>query len=338
MKFGDVIEGKTVQERVDEVTGLSRKVIIEFTDADLRPRISIKDKEGKTAKAGSAGGTARYLLSVGVNIGVNEGDRVEAGDIIAKIPRETTKTKDITGGLPRVAELFEARKPKEFAVISEIDGVVTFGKDVKGRRRVIVTPDVGDKKEYLIPKGKHITVQEGDRIAAGEALMDGASNPHDLLMIKGEKELARYLVDEVQEVYRLQGVKINDKHIEIIVRQMLRRVRIADSGDTTFLADEQVEKRPLPGGERPGHGEGRQARHRRAHPAGDHEGVSLDAKLHLGGLLPGNDPGPHRGGAGRQDRLSASESKRMSSWAVSSRPAPGFRCTGGSAWWSRADG
>jgi DNA-directed RNA polymerase subunit beta' len=243
VKYGDVVEGKTVQERVDEVTGLSRKVIIEYTDANLRPRISIKDKEGKTAKAGSAGGTARYMLSVGVNIGVSEGDRVEAGDIIAKIPRETTKTKDITGGLPRVAELFEARKPKEFAVISAIDGVVSFGTDVKGRRRVVVTPDVGDKLEYLINKGKHITVQEGDRIAAGEALMDGASNPHDLLMIKGEKELARYLVDEVQEVYRLQGVKINDKHIEIIVRQMLRRVRVADSGDTTFLADEQVEKR-----------------------------------------------------------------------------------------------
>ncbi|HSD95025.1 MAG TPA: DNA-directed RNA polymerase subunit beta', partial [Syntrophales bacterium] len=242
VKYGDIVEGKTVQEQVDEVTGLSRKVIVEFTDADLRPRISIKDKEGKTAKVGSTGSTARYLLSVGVNIGVNEGDKVEAGDIIAKIPRETTKTKDITGGLPRVAELFEARKPKEFAVISEIDGVVAFGKDVKGRRRVIVTPDVGDKKEYLINKGKHITVQEGDRIAAGEALMDGASNPHDLLMIKGEKELARYLVDEVQEVYRLQGVKINDKHIEIIVRQMLRRVRVADPGDTTFLADEQVEK------------------------------------------------------------------------------------------------
>jgi len=242
VKYGDIIEGKTVQEQVDEVTGLSRKVITEFADADLRPRISIKDKEGKTAKVPGTGSTARYLLSVGVNIGVNEGDRVEAGDIIAKIPRETTKTKDITGGLPRVAELFEARKPKEFAVISEIDGVVSFGKDVKGRRRVIVTPEVGDKKEYLIPKGKHITVQEGDRVTAGEPLMDGASNPHDLLSIKGEKELARYLVDEVQEVYRLQGVKINDKHIEIIVRQMLRRVRVTDPGDTNFLADEQVEK------------------------------------------------------------------------------------------------
>jgi DNA-directed RNA polymerase subunit beta' len=242
VKYGDIVEGKTVQEQVDEVTGLSRKVITEFSDADLRPRISIKDKEGKTAKVPGTNSQARYLLSVGVNIGVSEGDKVEAGDIMAKIPRETTKTKDITGGLPRVAELFEARKPKEFAVISEIDGAVSFGKDVKGRRRVIVTPDVGEKKEYLINKGKHITVQEGDRVQAGEALMDGASNPHDLLMIKGEKELARYLVDEVQEVYRLQGVKINDKHIEAIVRQMLRRVRVSDPGDTTFLADEQVEK------------------------------------------------------------------------------------------------
>jgi DNA-directed RNA polymerase subunit beta' len=242
VKFGDIIEGRTVQEQVDEVTGLSRKVVMDFSDPDMRPRISIKDKEGKTARIAATHSFARYLLSVGVNIVASEGDKVFAGDIIAKIPRETTKTKDITGGLPRVAELFEARKPKEFAVISEIDGAVAFGKDVKGRRRLMVTPEVGEKKEYLIPKGKHITVQEGDRVQAGDPLMDGASNPHDLLTIKGEKELARYLVDEVQEVYRLQGVKINDKHIEIIVRQMLRRVKVADPGDTIFLSDEQVEK------------------------------------------------------------------------------------------------
>jgi len=242
VKFGDIVEGRTVQEQVDEVTGLSRKVVMDFSDPDMRPRISIKDKEGKTARIAVTHSYARYLLSVGVNIVVSEGDKVIAGDIIAKIPRETTKTKDITGGLPRVAELFEARKPKEFAVISEIDGAVAFGKDVKGRRRLIVTPEVGEKKEYLISKGKHITVQEGDRVQAGDPLMDGASNPHDLLTIKGEKELARYLVDEVQEVYRLQGVKINDKHIEIIVRQMLRRVKVADPGDTIFLSDEQVEK------------------------------------------------------------------------------------------------
>ncbi|MRR16335.1 MAG: DNA-directed RNA polymerase subunit beta' [Deltaproteobacteria bacterium] len=242
IKYGDVIEGKTMQEQVDEVTGLSRKVIVEFKGGDLRPRVSIKDSKGKTAKLVSTNSVARYFLSVGVNIVVSEGDQVRAGDILAKIPRETTKTKDITGGLPRVAELFEARKPKDFAVISEIDGVVAFGKDAKGKRKIIVTPEVGEEKEYLIPKGKHISVQEGDRVTPGDALMDGVNNPHDLLAIKGEKELARYLVDEVQEVYRLQGVKINDKHMEVIVRQMLRRVRITDPGDTAFIADEQVER------------------------------------------------------------------------------------------------
>ena len=242
IKYGDIIEGKTMKEEVDEVTGLSRKVIVEFKGGDLRPRVSIKDSKGKTAKLVSTNSVARYLLSVGINIVVSEGDTVRAGDILAKIPRETTKTKDITGGLPRVAELFEARKPKDFAVISEIDGVVAFGKDAKGKRKIIVTPEIGEEKEYLIPKGKHISVQEGDRVTPGDALMDGVNNPHDLLSIKGEKELARYLVDEVQEVYRLQGVKINDKHMEVIVRQMLRRVRITDPGDTTFIADEQVER------------------------------------------------------------------------------------------------
>ncbi|MHB8771937.1 MAG: DNA-directed RNA polymerase subunit beta' [Syntrophales bacterium] len=242
VKFGDIIEGRTMQELVDEVTGLSRKVIVEFKGTDMRPRVSIKDKKGKTAKVPGSSAVARHLLSVGANIVVSEGDTVSAGDILAKIPRETTKTKDITGGLPRVAELFEARKPKEFAVISEIDGVVSYGKDSKGKRKVIITPDAEDEKEYLIPKGKHVSVQEGDRVVAGEPLMDGVNNPHDLLMIKGEKELARYLVDEVQEVYRLQGVKINDKHMEVIVRQMLRRVMIKDPGDTSFIAEEQVER------------------------------------------------------------------------------------------------
>ncbi|HOG07874.1 MAG: DNA-directed RNA polymerase subunit beta' [Syntrophales bacterium] len=242
IKYGDIIEGKTMQEQVDEVTGLSRKVIVESRGTDLRPRVSIKDAKGKTAKVPGTNMVARHLLSVGANIVASEGDAVSAGDIIAKIPRETTKTKDITGGLPRVAELFEARKPKEFAVISEIDGIVSYGKDAKGKRKVVISPDIGEEKEYLIPKGKHVSVQEGDRVRAGEALMDGVHNPHDLLTIKGEKELARYLVDEVQEVYRLQGVKINDKHMEVIVRQMLRRVKIIDPGDTAFIADEQVER------------------------------------------------------------------------------------------------
>lgn len=234
VKFGDIIEGQSMQEQVDEVTGLSRKIIVECKEAELRPRISIKDDTGKTA--------GRYQMPVGANIIVSEGDVLDAGDVLAKIPRETTKTKDITGGLPRVAELFEARRPKEMAIVSEIDGVVSFGKDTKGKRQVLVTPDVGDVKEYLIPKGKHVSVHEGDRIKAGEALMDGAIDPHDILRIRGDKELAKYLVDEVQEVYRLQGVGINDKHIEVIVRQMLRRVRIVDAGDTDFLPGDEVEK------------------------------------------------------------------------------------------------
>jgi DNA-directed RNA polymerase subunit beta' len=236
VKFGDIIEGSTMQEQVDEFTGLSSKVIIESKDPAHRPRVSIKDAEGQTV--------ARALLPVGANLGVVEGNDVAAGDVLAKMPRETTKTKDITGGLPRVAELFEARKPKDFAIVSEINGTVSFGPDSRGKRRVIVTPDIEDAepKEYLIPKGKHISVHEGDRVRAGEALMDGSSNPHDILKIKGERELAKYMVDEVQEVYRLQGVKINDKHIETIVRQMLRRVRVKEVGDTDFLVGEQVEK------------------------------------------------------------------------------------------------
>jgi len=241
VKFGDVIEAITMEEKVDERTGLSTKVIIDSKDMDKRPRISIKDVEGKTTRLSQAT-EARYLLPVGAHISIQEGQTVSAGDAVAKIPRETTKTKDITGGLPRVAELFEARKPKEFAVISEIDGVVSFGKDTKGKRKVVITPEVGEPREYLIPKGKHISVHEADRVKAGEALMDGSSNPHDILNILGEKALAKYLVDEVQEIYRLQGVRINDKHIEVIVRQMLRRVRIKEVGDVDFLVGDHVEK------------------------------------------------------------------------------------------------
>ena len=242
VKFGDIEEGKTMREQVDEVTGLSSKVVIGYKEGDLRPRISIKDEAGRTVKVPGRSIEARYLLPLGAIITANEGETVKAGDVIVKIPRETTKTKDITGGLPRVAELFETRKPKECAVISDIDGVVAFGKDTKGKRKVIITPEVGEPKEYLIPKGKHVSVREGDMVRAGEPLMDGSANPHDILSILGVKELAKYLVDEVQEVYRLQGVKINDKHIEVIVRQMLKRVKIKEPGDTDFLVGEQVER------------------------------------------------------------------------------------------------
>lgn len=239
--FGDITEGVTMKEEVDEVTGLSRKVVIEQAGTNLRPRLSIKDESGKTAKL-TSGAPARYLLPVGAHIFVEKGNEVYPGDVLAKIPRETTKTKDITGGLPRVAELFEARKPKEQAVVSEIDGEVAFGGFVKGMRKVTVDNKIGDIKEYFIPRGRHVNVHEGDWVRAGEPLMDGSANPHDILNVLGPRELQKYLVNEVQEVYRLQGVVINDKHIEVITRQMLRKIRIEDAGDTSFLPGTQVNK------------------------------------------------------------------------------------------------
>jgi DNA-directed RNA polymerase subunit beta' len=242
VKYGDVVEGESMQERVDQITGKASKVITPVSSTkQMNPRISIKDERGRTLKLPDVELAARYLLPVGSIITVNESDIIAAGTVIAKIPRETTKTKDITGGLPRVAELFEVRKPKEQAIISEIDGRVSFGKDLKGKRRVIVTPEIGESKEYLIPKSKHITVHENDWVEAGDPLMEGIRLPNDILRVKGAEALARFLVNEIQEVYRLQGVKINDKHIETIVRQMLKRVRITDPGDSRFMLDQQVE-------------------------------------------------------------------------------------------------
>lgn len=239
--LGDIVEGVSVKEEVDEITGLAHKVIIDYP-ATMRPRISIKDEQGKaTLKIPGTNNLARYILPAGAHIMVEKNDIVYAGDVLAKIPRETTKTKDITGGLPRVAELFEARRPKEQAIVTEIDGIVEFRGAHKGMR-VVVVKGGEDSKEYYIPKGKHVSVHEGDFVKAGEALMDGAVNPHSVLDILGPKELQRYLVDEVQKVYRLQGVSINDKHIEVIVRQMMRKVRIDDPGDTMFLVGEQVDK------------------------------------------------------------------------------------------------
>ncbi len=244
VKFGDIEPGKTLQEKVDPVTGKSSRTIIESKSAEVRPRISIKDEAGKTAKLLKSSGMARYFLPNNAILLVEEGDTVKAGDVIAKLPRATTKTKDITGGLPRVAELFEVRKPKDTAILSQIDGYVSVSKDTKkGKQKITVTPlDAGDKKEYLIPRGKHINVYEGDYVRAGEALISGSSVPQDILNIKGEVALARYLVDEVQEVYRLQGVRINDKHIEVIVRQMMKRVKVIDVGDTDFIPEENVDR------------------------------------------------------------------------------------------------
>jgi len=243
VKFGDIIDGVSMQEKRDNVTGKISRIIVETHEMDARPRIALKDSKGKTASIpGTAKVKARYHLPIGAIIMVNEGDSLGSGAVLAKIPRETTKTKDITGGLPRIAELFEVRKPKENAILSEIDGIVSFGQYSKGRRKVTITPEVGDTVDYYVSKGKHVSVLEGDYVRAGEPLMDGSANPHDILKIRGVKELAKYLVDEVQEVYRLQGVNINDKHIEVIVRQMLRQVTVNDIGDSGFLLGEHVDK------------------------------------------------------------------------------------------------
>ncbi|MCM2282405.1 MAG: DNA-directed RNA polymerase subunit beta', partial [Bdellovibrionaceae bacterium] len=240
--FQDIEEGVTMTEQVDAVTGFATKVITESKSSEIKPTVLLHDASGKQMMLPGRDIPARYIIPVGAQLLVTDGQEIHSGDVIAKIHRETTKTRDITGGLPRVAELFEARKPKEAAIISEIDGYVRFGKDVKGKQRVIVTPEVGEDKEYLIPKGKHVAVREGEFVKAGEALMDGPTNPHDILAVLGDKELSKYLVNEIQEVYRLQGVSINDKHIETIVRQMLRKVKVNEVGDSKFLSGEQVEK------------------------------------------------------------------------------------------------
>ncbi|MFH1156824.1 MAG: DNA-directed RNA polymerase subunit beta' [Pseudomonadota bacterium] len=243
VRYADIEVGSTVQEQIDPVTGKVSRTIIEGKASDIRPRITIKDKEGKGVKLPGASSVVRYFLPVNAIIMVDEDDMVMAGDVVAKLPRATTKTKDITGGLPRVAELFEVRKPKEPSVLTEIDGYITVSKGTKGKQKVTVTPtDVGEKKEYLIPKGRHVSVYDGDYVKAGEPLIGGSANPQDILNIKGEVALARYLVDEVQEVYRLQGVRINDKHIEVIISQMMRRVKVMEVGDTTFIPDEQVDR------------------------------------------------------------------------------------------------
>nr|WP_051321598.1 DNA-directed RNA polymerase subunit beta' [Chrysiogenes arsenatis] len=233
-KYGDIVDGMTVREEVDAVTGIARRTVLEHTEERRQPRVSIKDGHGETVR--------RYLLPNGATILVEEGAEVLPGDVIAKIPKAAGKTKDITGGLPRVAELFEARKPKDQAIIAEIDGIVQIGGLVRGMRKVIVrNDDTGDSRTYSIPRNRYLNCLDGDFIRAGEMLVDGALDPHDILSVMGVEKVHAYLVNEIQEVYRLQGVGINDKHIEVIIRQMLRKVRITDPGDSEFLLDEELD-------------------------------------------------------------------------------------------------
>ncbi|MBO7097314.1 MAG: DNA-directed RNA polymerase subunit beta' [Alphaproteobacteria bacterium] len=241
----DLINNVSIKESMDETTGIVSKVVIDWrtsaATASLKPSIVLKDSKGKAVTFDN-GKEARYYLSVDAVLNVDNGSEIKVGDVIARIPRESTKTKDITGGLPRVAELFEARRPKEQAIISDIDGQVEFGKDYKAKQRVVIKPIDGEPVEYLIPKGKHLVVQDGDIVKKGDLIVEGTPAPHDILRVLGVEKLAEYLVKEVQDVYRLQGVKINDKHIEVIVSQMLKKVEILTPGDTTFLIGEQVDR------------------------------------------------------------------------------------------------
>jgi len=245
--YADLVDGLSIREVMDEATGISSKKVTDFRQqprgAELRPRIVLHDEKGEVIKLQS-GLEARYFLPVDAILNVENDSRVKGGDVLARVPREGSKTRDITGGLPRVAELFEARRPKDFAIIADVDGRVEFGKDYKMKRRIVIRPvdETLEPREYLIPKGKHIAVQEGDMVQKGDLLIDGNPVPHDILAVMGVEALAEYLINEVQEVYRLQGVKINDKHIEVIVRQMLQKIEITDAGDTTFLAGELVDR------------------------------------------------------------------------------------------------
>ena len=246
VKFEDILEGKSLKTQKAEDTGYERRVIVETPDLDLKPRIIFRNvKTGKELKRADDRIHPGFYLPNKAELMVDEGAEVFPGDILSRVPRETTKNKDITGGLPRVVELFEARSSKDPSQISDIDGIVEFGEDLRRKRRIIIRPEVGEPKEYLVPKGKHVIVVEGDYIKVGDPLTDGSPNPHDILRVKGVRELQKFLVDEVQEVYRLQGVKINDKHIEVISRQMMRKVRIIDPGDSSFLVGEAVSKTKL---------------------------------------------------------------------------------------------
>ncbi len=242
VKFKDIIDGVTVDEKIDPTTGRVSIVVRDYKLTDYRPSIVVTDEKGKILEISGGRGKAIYELPVGAILSVNEGDYIEAGEVIARIPRETLKAKDITGGLPKVTDLFEARRPKEYAIISEIDGKVIFEKETRGKKKIVIQPEIGEPMEYFISKGKHIVVREGDIVKAGDPLIEGSPNPHDILKVRGIKGVARFLVEEIQQIYRLQGVRINDKHFEVIVKQMLKKVKIKETGDTSFMIGEIVEK------------------------------------------------------------------------------------------------
>ena len=288
--YVDLTEGVTMRETVDEATGIANKVVVDWKQqprsADLKPRITLRDKDGEVLTLGN-GLEARYFMSVDAILSVENGAPARAGDVLARIPRETLKTRDITGGLPRVAELFEARKPKDFAVISGAEGRVEFGKDYKTKRRIVVVPDDENMEpsEYMVPKGKHISVQEGDHVKKGDLLLTIEA----MKMENGLRAVQDYLIAEIQKVYRLQGVEINDKHIEVIVRQMLQKVEITHSGDTMLLVGEQIDRDEFEAANEAALAEKQSSRSRAAGVAGHYEGIIANEVVHFRGILPGND-------------------------------------------------
>jgi len=251
VRFENVEEGVTVAKQIDEVTGLSTLVVIDpkrrsvTQSKGLRPLVKFLDEDGKEVKIAGSDLPVSITFQIGSIITVRDGQQVSVGEVLARIPQETSKTRDITGGLPRVAELFEARAPKDAGMLAEVTGTVSFGKDTKGKQRLVITDLEGVSHEYLIPKDKHVMAHDGQVVNKGESIVDGPADPRDILRLQGVEALARYITDEVQDVYRLQGVKINDKHIEVIVRQMLRRVQVVSAGDTSFIPGEQVERADL---------------------------------------------------------------------------------------------
>jgi DNA-directed RNA polymerase subunit beta' len=249
IKFSDFVDGITVTTQVDDVTGLTSTVVLDPKQRgsggkDLRPVVRLTNAKGKEVTFANTDIPAVYALPAGAIVSLSDGAKVSVGDVIARIPQESSKTRDITGGLPRVADLFEARKPKDSAILAERSGTVSFGKETKGKRRLVITNEQSDKKAYeeLIPKWRHLNVFEGEQVEKGEVIADGEPNPHDILRLQGVEALANYLVREIQDVYRLQGVKINDKHIEVIVRQMLRKIEVLDKGDSALLRGEQMDR------------------------------------------------------------------------------------------------
>ena len=243
--YMDLVEGVSLAETLDDATGISAKSVLDWRsqakNSDLKPRITLRNDEGEVIKKAD-GNEARYYLVPDSILSIKDGQKISAGDVLARLPKETSKTKDITGGLPRVAELFEARRPKDSAIIAENDGTIQFGKEVRGKQKISIVTSDGNSSNYLIPKGKHTNFNQGEKIKKGEYLLDGAPAPHDILRILGVEALTEYFVSEVQEVYRMQGVVINDKHIETIVRQMLEKVEIKDPGESKLLNGEMIDK------------------------------------------------------------------------------------------------